>query len=314
MEALGGWELHAKITAQIDRVAENEDEALASIRSFLGYLPSNSAEAPPRVDLGDDPRRRSEELLSIVPTDPKRAYDVHRVLRQIVDKGQYLELKPDYGRQLVTALARLDGQTVGFFANNPMYGAAAMETAACEKAMTFTALCDTYSIPLIFLHDNPGFLIGGSVERGRGVSKIMVWLEAVALATVPKISVVLRKSFGQAYFNMVGGGGFGADFLFAWPCAEISFTSPEAGIPVVHRKELEAAPDRAALMNKLTAEWRAEMAPWKAAKLGYLDDIIDPRDTRVVLIQALRYSSTAPGYVPPERRADKRLAPWPTKV
>lgn len=305
-EELGGVEVHARRTGQIDAVAETEDEAFALIRRWLSYLPANCWELPPRREwdgaLEPDPR-----LAALVPSQRNRAYDMRRVLACLVDGGQFLELKPRFGLGLITALAHLGGRAVGLIASQPMHQAGSLDPDACDKATRLVCLCDAYNLPLIFLQDVPGFLVGRQVEHHRLLHKAIMFLEALGLSQTPKLTVVLRKAFGLAYASLCGND-MGGDLLFAWPTAEISFMDPEVGVNVVYAEQLKAAPDPEARRRELIAEWSSDNSPYGAASLMKVDEIIDPAETRPVLIRALQTLDVPP----PPRGHPRPLAAWPT--
>jgi acetyl-CoA carboxylase carboxyltransferase component len=199
-EELGGWKLHATQTGQVDLFAENDEDCLALVRKVLGYFPDNCNEFPPiSSPLPSRERGGGEGLLDLVPSDPKLVYDMHRVLDAIFDPGSILELKPFYDGSLITALARLEGHVVGVLANNPKVTAGAMGPGACEKAVSFICLCDSFHIPLVFLHDTPGFFVGKRAEEGAMPLRIMNWIEALHQSSVPRVSVIIRKSYGMAH-------------------------------------------------------------------------------------------------------------------
>ncbi|PWA11159.1 methylmalonyl-CoA decarboxylase [Pueribacillus theae] len=305
-EELGGWKIHADYTGQVDRFTDNEDESIEELKQFFSYMPSNANEEPPFKETSDDPYRRLDKVIDLVPTKRTRAYNMKKVIREIVDDGKYFELKPLYGEALVTALARINGRVVGIIANQPMKFAGAAGAKECDKATDFICLCDSYHIPLIFLHDIPGFRVSSDAEKLKMPTKIMVWLQALAQSTVPKISVVIRKSIGAAYANMAGPT-MGADFVVAWPTAEINFTGPEVGINVVFGRQLEHAENPKEERLELLKLWGFDSSPYKAAGKHFIDDIIDPRDTRKFLSQTLDYACAKNG-----SRGERRLANWPT--
>ncbi len=307
-EDLGGWKIHAEITGQADRAAEDEEDCFRIVREFLSYLPSNAQELPPVVPpRGDDQEGRQENLMSIVPDESRRGYDMNRIIKTIVDDEQIFHLKPDFDRSVITCLARIDGHSVGIIANQPMHTAGAMGPDGCDKCCSFICLCDSYNIPLIFLHDTPGFLVGKAAELKRMPGKIINFIEAVALSTVPKVSIVIRKSYGMAYSNMCGTG-MGADFVLAWPNAEISFMAPEVAANVVYRRKIEESDDARAARDMAELQMRIAGAPWKAAGLHLLEDVIDPRDTRKIVAHILKLAQgNDDGY-----RSKRLLANWPT--
>ncbi len=307
-EELGGWKLHAEVTGQVDRVAEDEDECFSIVREFLSYMPSSARELPPLVPpRGDDQETRQELLFTLVPEELRRGYDMTRVIKTIVDDEQIFELKPDFDKSVITCLARMEGRSVGIIANQPMYTAGAMGPDGCDKCCSFICLCDSFNIPLIFLHDTPGFLVGKAAEIKRMPGKIINFIEALALSTVPKISLVIRKSYGMAYSNMCGTG-MGADFVLAWPNAEISFMAPEVAANVVYRRKIDESDDVKAAREQAERQIRAAGAPWKAAGLNLLEDVIDPRDTRKVLCRILTLARGSDGGY----RSRRLLANWPT--
>ncbi|SES63916.1 Acetyl-CoA carboxylase, carboxyltransferase component [Salinibacillus kushneri] len=305
-EQLGGWEVHAEYTGQAERFSETEEEAIENMKKFLDYMPQNSEEEPFYRETTDDPERDLEEIVNLVPTRTKRAYDMKRVIKLIADEGDYFELKPDYGKALITVLTRINGRVVGMIANQPMQFAGAAGAKECEKATDFICLCDSYNIPLIFLHDIPGFRVSSDAEKLKMPTKIMMWNQALAQSTVPKISIVIRKSIGAAYGNMCGPT-MGADFVVAWPTAEINFTGPEVGINVVYGNELQNAENVKEKRSELLETWGFDSSPYKAAGKHLIDDIIDPRDTRKFLSQTLEYSCAKNGSM-----SKKLLANWPT--
>ncbi len=307
-EELGGWELQAEITGQADRTAEGEEDCFRLVRDFLSYLPSNGQELPPVVSpQGTDQEKRQERLLTIIPDESRRGYDMNRIIKTIVDDEEIFPLKPDFERAVITCLARIDGQSVGIIANQPLHTAGAMGPDGCDKCCSFICLCDSFNIPLIFLHDTPGFLVGKAAEMKRMPGKIINFIEAVSLSTVPKVSIVIRKSYGMAYSNMCGTG-MGADFVFAWPNAEISFMAPEVAANVVYRKKIDASEDVELARRQAVERLRVAGAPWKAAGLHLLEDVIDPRDTRRILSHVLKLAAGKNG----SHRSRRLLANWPT--
>jgi acetyl-CoA carboxylase carboxyltransferase component len=306
-EELGGWEVHARVTGLVDRVAEDEDDCFRLVREFLAFLPSHAGDLPPVRRSAEDPWPRQATLARIIPDASKRAYDMTDVIRTIVDDRHLFLLKPEFDRSVITGLARLDGHPVGIVASQPMFAAGAMGPDGCDKCTSFICLCDSFNIPLVFLHDTPGFFVGRAAEQKRIPGKIINFVEALALSTVPKVSVVVRKSYGMAYSNMAGPN-MGADFVFAWPTADISFMAPEVAANVVHYKKIHEAGDPAEVRQRAVEEMRLASAPWRAAGLHFLDDVIAPGDTRRVLVRALEIArGTKNG-----GRSERRLAAWPT--
>ncbi len=285
---LGGPDVHLTRTGQIDLVAETHDEAFALVRRFLGYLPSNRwSPAPrgPRAEVTDD-----EGLPALVPESRRRAYDMRKVLARVLDDGSWFELRPGFGRSVLTGLGRIDGHAVGVVANQPLHQAGVLTPDSCDKAVRLICLCDAFDIPIVFLQDCPGFMVGSAVEHSRLLYKSVLLLQAMSLARTPRLCVVVRKGFGLAYFTL-GGNDMGSDLLCAWPGAEISLMDPEVGAKVVPAGE--DPPD---------------FGPLAAAAIMKVDEIIHPRETRPVLARAL---GRLDGRVH-DPGADRPLASWPT--
>lgn len=279
-EELGGWRLHAQTTGLIDRVADTDDEALDALRTFLGYLPGHCNEAPPvrAVPQGSGDAMRGIE--SMLPRDRTQVYDIRKLLTAIVDSDSLFELKARFGKVAVTALARLDGRTVGIVANNPLHKGGALDTDACEKITRFIVLCDSFNIPLVMFVDTPGFIIGLDAERRRAPGKIMNFMSALSLVTVPKISVIVRKSYGQAYLNM--GGGRNSDEVAAWPGAEVSFMNAHYAVQIVHG----VAPGEPGFDEAL-ADMEKNSSAYDIAGNYGVQHVIEPHETRAFLIRML---------------------------
>ncbi len=283
-EELGGWRLHAEVTGLADAVGETEEECLALARRALGYLPSHAQEPPPRKEVPPFSGKDMPHILQFLPEEGARGYDMRGIIRALVDGGELLELKARFGRPCVTALARLDGDVVGIIANNPMYGAGALDADCCEKITSFLVLCDSFNVPLVTLVDTPGFLVGKAGERRKVVGKIINWMNALSMATVPKMTVVVRKIYGQAYLNM--GGGRYSDVFAAWPTAEISFMGLEPGINVVFNLRREDDPER---FQGLLHQMAKDTEPWDAAGTFGVNEIIEPAETREFLVRMLAF-------------------------
>jgi acetyl-CoA carboxylase carboxyltransferase component len=305
-EELGGVEVHDKTTGQIDLVADDEAHAVELVRRTLSYLPQNAWEEPARTPW-DGHVKRDERLYDIVPMRRQRAYDMRVVLRHLTDDDAIHELKPNFERSLITAFGRMAGRSVGFIASQPMYYAGALSPDSCDKASAFVCLCDAYNIPIVFLQDVPGFMVGKHVEHHNMLGRAIRFFEALALAEVPRLSVVLRKAFGLAYFSL-SGSGMGNHALAAWPSAEISFMDPQVGVNVVHGGKLQAADDAGATRQGLIEEWTLDTDPEGAAGTMEVDEVIDPADTRAWLCTHLDRLRVP---VPPWGQF-KPLASWPT--
>jgi acetyl-CoA carboxylase carboxyltransferase component len=289
-DELGGSELHSQQTGQVDLVADDEAAALAALREIVGYLPSRASDAPPVLRTGDDPRRREEALLTSVPEATNRAFNMVRLIRHIVDDGKLTLIKPDFGQSVICGLARLDGHSVGVIGNDSRHQAGAIDVDSAVKTAKFVTFCNTFNIPLVFFHDVPGVLIGKHQEEQGIVSKIMGLMGALRSCNVPRLAVIVRKSYGLAYLAMSGSYAPNT-FTFAWPSARIGFMAPDSGVRVAYGGQLaEQGLDAEALEAKyaeMIAEWDDGGRPWGAAGAGYIDSVIDPRDTRFTLIQAL---------------------------
>lgn len=241
-EELGGWKVHGEITGLIDAVGDTEEQCMDIAKRFLSYLPSNAQQLPPKVDIPDGSGKDMDRILDLLPEQSSKTYDMKKIIRAIVDGGEFLELKPLYARPCITALARLDGNSIGIIANNPYYGAGALTADCCDKITSFLVLCDSYNIPILMLVDTPGFLIGKEGERKKVIGKIINWMNALSLVSVPVLTVVIGKNYGQAYLNM-GGGKYSSVFV-AWPTAQISFMGLEPGINVVFNVKKEEDPEK----------------------------------------------------------------------
>ncbi len=290
-EEMGGSAVHTKISGVADLEVADDDECLAVVRRYLSFFPSNNTERPPLRTTDDPVDRRVEELYAIVPTAPRRAYDVRKVVTAIVDDGDVLWMKPEWAKNLVTGLAHIGGQAVGIVANQPMVLGGALDVNAADKAARFVWLCDAFDIPLVFLHDVPGFVVGSAVEKQGIIRHGAKMLFAVSEATVPKISVVMRKSYGAGYFVM-NGLAYEADYIVTWPTAEIAVMGPDGAVAIIHRRTLEAVPEdeRAAKRLELAEEIRRNIDPYVAAGHAKVDDVIDPAETRAAIARGLRVS------------------------
>lgn len=307
-EELGGWEVHASITGMTDSVAEDEEHCFQLIRKFLDYLPSNNQELPPVRLVPRGSGQNMDRILDFVPEQRNRGYDMYNVIRTMVDGGEVFPVKELFGRTVITCLARMGGHTVGFIANQPFFMGGAMDADGIDKVISFIVLCDSFNIPLIFLHDIPGFFVGKDAERQRVAAKIINWMVALAQITVPKISIIIRKTYGMAFFNMCGTG-CGADFLVAWPSADISFMDPDVGVNVVYGAQFRGGENVKEERQKFLEKWGYECSPYPAAGLHYLDDVIDPPETRDYIIRCLELArGGANGGI-----SEHRLANWPTK-
>jgi acetyl-CoA carboxylase carboxyltransferase component len=286
-EALGGSKVHTEISGVADLEVADDAACMAVVREYLGYFPLRAGEKPPRRVTADPPDRREESLLDVVPESGRQAYDVKKIISRIVDESRYLEIKPRWARSIVTALARIDGRSVGIVANNPMQSGGVLDVNAADKAARFVNLCDAFEIPLIFLQDVPGFMVGSKVEQQGIIRHGAKMLYAVSSATVPKLTVVLRKGFGAGYYVM-NGRAYEPDVLLAWPGAEISVMGAEGMVAIAANKMLAQSPDPEGLKKQLADAIRPHIDIYRTAALGYVDDVIDPRDTRPLLAHYLK--------------------------
>jgi methylmalonyl-CoA decarboxylase subunit alpha len=281
-EELGGWKLLTGISGLADMAVGTDEQALDAIKKFLSYLPSNNMEAPPEVAVPTGSDEACMKMLDIVPESRNKVYDVRRVIKAIADKDSAFELKERYGKSATTMLARLDGKSVGFIANNPLFKGGALDADACQKVISFMVLCDSFNVPLVFLVDVPGFLIGVEGEMRGMPGKVINWMNALTLVTVPKITIILRKSYGQAFINMAGGKN--ADEVAVWPTADLGFMDPAVSVNVLYGVRNDDDPERFA---KLKAEVERDTSAWGLAELYEAQTVLDPRDTRDYLIRTL---------------------------
>jgi acetyl-CoA carboxylase carboxyltransferase component len=288
-EEMGGSAVHTKISGVADLEVADDHECLEIVRKYLAFFPTNNLESPPVRETNDPVDRRCEDLYDIVPTAPRRAYDIRKVIKSIVDDGDVLWMKPDWAKNIVTGLARVGGHPVGFVANQPIVLGGALDVNAADKAARFVWLCDAFGIPLVFLHDVPGFIVGSAVEKQGIIRHGAKMLYAISEATVPKISVVLRKSYGAGYFVM-NGTAYEADYIVAWPTAEISVMGPDGAVNIIFRKQIEELPEdeQAAKRLELAEEIRQTIDPYLAAGHALVDDVIDPAETRAAIWRGLQ--------------------------
>ncbi len=291
-EEMGGSAVHTKVSGVADLEVADDAECLRVVRQYLSFFPSSNAELPPLApvaDRSDPPDRRCEDLYDIVPANPRQAYDMRRVIASVVDGGEFFPMKPEWARNVVTGFARFDGRPAGIVANQPMMLGGALDVNAADKAARFVWLCDAFNVPLVFLMDCPGFLVGSAVEKQGIIRHGAKMLFAVAEATVPKVTVVLRKGYGAGYYVM-NGRAYEPDLIVGWPTAEISVMGPEGAVNIIFRKQIESAGDadsKDALRNQLVATVRSQIDAYVAAGWAFLDDLIDPADTRSTIIRGL---------------------------
>lgn len=284
-EKLGGAHVTVGVAGTIDNVAQSEEECLDMVRRFLSYMPQNVWELPPVVDCDDPADRAEEALLSILPRNRRAPYDMRKLVGLVADRGSLFEIQPLFGRALITVLARMNGRPVGIVANNPMVNGGALDAKAARKQTHFIDLCDTFHIPLIFFVDLPGFMIGPQAEEAATLREGMRSMHARMQATVPMITVVIRKCYGFAGF--AARDSLGLDFKLAWPSAEIGSLPVEGGVSVAFRRDIASAPDPALRQAELEEEIRELASPFRMAEAFAVEDVIDPRETRRYLCRVV---------------------------
>jgi len=300
-EELGGASVHSTRSGVAHFVAESEDECFEQVRRLLSFLPLNRDQAPPVVVPHDSPERVSARLLDLIPQNPREPYEMRELIAEVVDDGELQEVQPLHAMNVVCGFGRLDGQSVGVVANQPRVLAGALDIDASVKAARFVRFCDAFNLPLIVFEDVPGFLPGTEQEHGGIIRHGAKLLYAFAEATVPKLTVIVRKAYGGAYCVMCSKH-IRADFNFAWPTAEVAVMGPESAVNVIHRRRLEQAPHPGQERERLVEEYRdLYSSPFAAAERGYLDDIIEPAQTRPILIRALRMA---------QRKERRRTERW----
>ncbi len=303
-EELGGALVHASTSGVAHFIADSEEDALFLTQKLLSFLPQNNLEDPPYVPPTDDPLRMDEALDTIIPDEPNRAYDMKEVIRRIVDDGYLLEVHEHFAQNIIVGFARLGGHPVGIVAQQPTVLAGVLDIDASVKAARFVRFCDCFNIPIVTFEDVPGFMPGIAQEHGGIIRHGAKLLFAYAEATVPKLTVITRKSYGGAYCVM-SPKALRGDVNLAWPTAEIAVMGPEAAVNIIFKREIAAAPDPEAERARLVAEYRAKFAnPYVAAARGYLDDVIEPRETRPRLINALEMLRNKRDTNPPKKHGN----------
>ncbi|MGH3029034.1 MAG: acyl-CoA carboxylase subunit beta, partial [Gaiellaceae bacterium] len=291
-EDLGGAMTHNSKSGVAHFACDDEESCLEDVRYLMSFLPQNNLELPPRMDTGDDPDRQDADLDRIVPDNPNKPYDMRDVVHLVVDNGEFFEVQEHFARNIVVGFSRLNGRPVGVVGNQPNQLAGVLDIASSEKAARFVRFCDAFNIPLVTFVDVPGFLPGTAQEWGGIIRHGAKLLYAYAEATVPKLTVITRKAYGGAY-DVMSSKHIRADFNFAWPTAEVAVMGPEGAVNIVFRNELAGSQDADGRRAELIAEYKERFAnPYTAAERGYVDDVIEPRRTRPVLISALETALT----------------------
>jgi acetyl-CoA carboxylase carboxyltransferase component len=298
MEDLGGAKVHCRKSGVGDLEVSDDHECIDVIKRYLSFFPSNCEERPPVREVSDPVDRMSEKLLDIVPESSRHPYDMYDVIGEIVDDGEILDIKPKFAKTLITCLARFGGRPAGIVANQPKQLGGILENDSADKAARFINLCDAFNIPLVFLQDVPGFMVGSKVEHAGIIRHGAKMLYAVSRATVPKITVVVRKAYGAGYYVMCGKA-YEPDLIVAWPSAEISVMGPEGAVNIIGRSAIEASDDPEKTRDEMLAAIKKQIDPYLAARNDLIDDIIDPRETRPTIARGL------------EMAKDKQLQrPW----
>ncbi len=305
-ETLGGAHVHSQISGVAHFFASDEPAAIQLIKAVLSYLPQNNLEDPPIVKTGDERNRMDKELASIVPSDRDRAYDMKEIIQRVLDLGSFLEIQSRWAQNIIIGLGRLDGHSVGVVANQPKYYAGALDNNSSVKAARFIRFCDAFNIPVVTFVDVPGFLPGVDQEHSGIIKNGSKLLYAYCEATVPKLTVIVRKAYGGAY-DVLGSKHIRADFNFAWPSAEIAVMGPEGAIKIIYKKQLANNPDLKTV-SAFVEDYRQKFAnPYVAAGRGYVDDVIEPRETRPRLIHALETTLDKRETRPPRKHGNPPL-------
>jgi acetyl-CoA carboxylase carboxyltransferase component len=290
MEDLGGAKVHCRKSGVGDLEVKDDEECIRVVKQYLSFFPSNCEEKPPIRETDDPIDRQSEKLLEIVPESPRHPYDMYDVITEIVDDGEYFDIKPKFAKTIITCLARFGGQPCGIVASQPKQLGGILENDSADKAARFVNLCDAFGIPLLFLQDVPGFMVGSKVEHAGIIRHGAKMLYAVSRATVPKITVVVRKAYGAGYYVM-NGRAYEPDLIVAWPSAEISVMGAEGAVNIIGRSAIEASDDPDATREKMLEAVREQIDPYIPAGNAMIDDIIDPRETRETITRGLRMAA-----------------------
>ncbi|MFC1957735.1 acyl-CoA carboxylase subunit beta [Chloroflexota bacterium] len=290
MEDLGGAKVHAQISGVSSFRVETEDECFEGIKKLLSFLPLNNSEAPPRKDTGDNPNRYDDSLAEIVPTNPRKPYDMHRIIESIADNGDFLEVKAEFAQEIIVGFIRLDGYPVGVVANQPLVRAGSMTINSSNKQARFIRFCDAFTIPIVLLVDTPAYMPGLEQEHGGIITHGAKVLYALSEAIVPRVAVIIRKAYGGGALGMGVVPGMGTDFIFAWPIAETGVMGAEQTVDLFYNDEIAKSTKPAQLREQLTKEYTDRYANpfFEASIRTHINDIIEPRDTRRQLIKSLQ--------------------------
>ena len=281
-EDLGGWKLLTGVSGLADLAVDTDQQAMDAIKKFLSYLPSHHLQPPPEYPVHAGSGEAAKKIFDILPESRNQVYDVRKIIAAVADRDSSFELKERFGKSIATVLARLDGKSVGFIANNPLFKGGALDADAVQKVISFMVLCDSFNVPLVFMVDVPGFLIGVEGEIRGMPGKVINWMNALSQVTVPRLTVIMRKDYGQAYINM--GGGRNADEVAIWPTADLGFMDPAVSVNVLYGIRQQDDPEKFAALK---AEVERDTSAWGLAELYEAQHVIDPRDTRDWLIRTL---------------------------
>ncbi|MGI8579886.1 MAG: acyl-CoA carboxylase subunit beta [Solirubrobacteraceae bacterium] len=289
-EELGGSRVHCRKSGVGDLGVADDEECIARVKEYLAYMPSHCEEPPPVLESADPIDRADEELLDVIPESNRKPYDMYDVIRRIVDDGDYFDMKPQWAKTIITCFARFGGRPAGIVASQPKHLGGILDNDSADKAARFVNLCNAYGIPLVFLMDVPGFMVGTKVEEAGIIRHGAKMLHAVANATVPKITVITRKAYGAGYYVMCGRA-YEPDLIVAWPNAEISVMGAEGAVEIVFRRQVEEAEDPAAKKQELIENYRKIIDVYIAAGNDMIDDVIDPRETRPTICRGLEMAA-----------------------
>ena len=286
-EELGGGMAHNQLSGVAHFLDQDEESCFARIKKLLSFLPDNHLESPPFVENDDPLDRTSRELRSIVPEKPNKSYDIRDVIQEVIDSGDFLEVQPHFAANIVIGFGRLGGHSIGIIANQPKFKAGCLDIDSSDKAARFIRFCDAFNLPILTFTDVPGYLPGVEQEHGGVIRHGAKLLYAYSEATVPKLNVIVRKAYGGAYIAM-SSGHLGGDYVLAWPTAEIAVMGPQGAANIIFRREIKAADDPEEVRQQKVDEYRESFAnPYQAAAQGYVDDVIEPENTRPELIRSL---------------------------
>ena len=317
-EDLGGSKVHCEISGVGDLEVADDKACIESVKKYLSFLPNHCGDKPPVIQKsagtrdqsdrlsrlltggGGDENRLDDDILEIVPDDSRKLYDMRKIIEKIVDDNDFFEIKPKFGQGIITGFARVGGNSIGIVANQPAYMGGVIQIDESDKAARFINICNAYNVPLLFLEDCPGFMVGSKVEKAGIIRHGAKMLYAVSRASVPKLTIIIRKAYGAGYYVMCGRA-YGADLILAWPSAEISLMGAEGAVNILFRKELESAKDPKARREELVGQFRDKISLSMAAEGAYIDDVIDPRDTRKIILSTLALTSTKK-ILSPEKR------------